>query len=190
MNPLKYDSPLKGILNGLSGQSLNAIGSLICRRLGLFLAIAYGLLAGAPSAADTIAGDTIVIDGRTLEVSGQLVRLWGLDSPDLNQTCTWGEKVIPCGRLAQGALKDLIIGAAIRCERRQVLEPSPSIAICFADSYDIGANLIHTGWALAHDPTSPVYRETERKARAAKRGLWRGDFARPSDWRAKSRGRN
>ena len=140
--------------------------------------------------ADTIAGDAIVIDGRTLNVSGQMIRLWGIDSPDLDQTCTWGEKTIPCGRLAQGALKDLIIGAAIRCERRQQLEASLSLAICFADSYDIGANLVHTGWALAIDPTNPVYRETERKARAAKRGLWRGEFTRPADWRAKPDGLN
>ena len=150
----------------------------------------YGFLAGAPLMAETITGPAIVIDGRTLEVSGQMVRLWGLDSPDLDQTCTWGTKVIPCGQLAQGALKDLIIGAEILCDRRHESGTSLRIAICFADSYDIGANLIHTGWALALDPTSPVYRETERKARAAKRGLWRGEFIPPADWRAKSSGRN
>ena len=152
--------------------------------------VAYGLLVGTPLSAETIAGDAIVVDGRTLMVSGQMVRLWGLDAPDLDQTCTWGGKLIPCGRLAQGALMDLIIGAVIRCERRRQSESSLNIAVCFADSYDIGANLIHTGWALARHPTSPVYRETERKARAAKRGLWRGEFARPADWRAKSHARN
>ena len=152
--------------------------------------VAYGLLVGTPLSAETIAGDSILIDGRTLMVSGQMVRLWGLDAPDLDQTCTWGENIIPCGRHAQGALMDLIIGAVIRCERRRQSESSPNITVCFADSYDIGANLIHTGWALARDPTSQVYRETERKARAAKRGLWLGEFARPADRRTKSVGRN
>ena len=189
MTPLKYDSPLKRVLIGICRESLSVVNSQFRRPSVPVLVIAVGFFMGAPLMAETIAGDAIVIDGRTLEVSGQMVRLWGIDSPDLDQTCSWGQKVIPCGRLAQGALKDLIIGAEVRCELRQIQEEPLRIAVCFADSYDIGANLIHTGWALALDPTSPVYRETERKAHTAKRGLWRGEFIRPADWRAKSDGR-
>ena len=188
MIPLKYDSPLKRVLIGLCCQSLSVVGSQFRRPSVPVLVIATGILMSAPLMAETITGDATVIDGRTLEVSGQMVHLWGIDSPDLDQTCTWGQKVILYGRLAQGALKDLIIGAEIRCELRQIQEESLRIAVCFADSYDIGANLIHTGWALAVDPTSPVYRETEKKAHTAKRGLWRGKFTRPADWRAKSDG--
>jgi len=119
MSALKYDSPLKGIFNGLSGRSLSVIGSQYCRRSGALLVVAYGLRLGTPLSAETIAGDAILIDGRTLMLSGQMLRLWGLDASDLDQTCTWGEKLIPRGRHAQGALMDLIIGAVIRCERRR-----------------------------------------------------------------------
>jgi endonuclease YncB( thermonuclease family) len=33
----------------------------------------------------------------TLEVQGQRLRLFGIDAPDLKQTCRWPNKVIPCG---------------------------------------------------------------------------------------------
>ena len=185
MSPPMFGKALKRNLIQICVESLNLFEFLLSRATLALLIFFCGFWIGAPLLAETITGNAVVIDGRTLEVSGHKVRLWGIDSPDPEQTCKWGAKTIPCGRLAQGALMDLIIGAAIRCEPRKEAESSLNTAVCFADSYDIGANLIHTGWALAQDPTSPVYRETERKARAAKRGLWRGEFTRPADWRTK-----
>ena len=76
MIPLKYDSPLKGILVGLCGQTLKAIDSLFFRRSGPLFAMMYGFLAGAPLMAETITGPAIVIDGRTprgIRSNGSLV---------------------------------------------------------------------------------------------------------------------
>lgn len=168
MNPLRYDKMLKTSLNILGDDRLRYLKQSLSVALVPLVAAALSFLVTGPAVADAIAGDAMVIDGRTLEVAGRKVRLWGIDSPDLDQTCTWSQKAIPCGHLAQGALKDLIIGASVRCEMKDPSNGSLSTAVCFADSYDIGANMIHTGWALTREPTSAMYQETERKARAAR----------------------
>jgi len=43
--------------------------------------------------------------------------------------------------------------------------------------------MVHTGWAMAGPDAPTGYAETERKAREAGRGLWRGDFLPPALWR-------
>jgi hypothetical protein len=57
-------------------------------------------------------------------------------------------------------------------------------AVCYdLDGFDIGRNMVHTGWALAYRQFSTDYVGTEDKAREAKRGLWKGEFVLPWEWR-------
>ncbi len=57
------------------------------------------------------------------------------------------------------------------------------VATCSADGFDIGANMVHTGWALAYRRYSKRYVAIEEKAKAANRGMWRGEFVPPWEWR-------
>ncbi|WP_448377774.1 thermonuclease family protein, partial [Fervidobacterium sp.] len=51
--------------------------------------------------AQTLVGRASVVDGDTLEVRGERVRLWGLDAPESAQTCLdEAERPWPCGRRA------------------------------------------------------------------------------------------
>jgi endonuclease YncB( thermonuclease family) len=44
--------------------------------------------------------------------------------------------------------------------------------------------MVHTGWALAARHYSRRHALTEERAKAARHGLWKGDFSVPRDWRA------
>ena len=67
-------------------------------RLLTISAVAFGLwLLPYSGDAQDISVEARVIDGMTLEVQGQRLRLFGIDAPDLKQTCRWPNKVIPCG---------------------------------------------------------------------------------------------
>ncbi len=155
-------------------------------KAGLY-ALIMALVVFTGALAQESAGTARVIDGDTLEVGGRVFHLSGIDAPELGQTCRWPNKEIPCGKISRTAMMDLVAGATVVCkpvaggaDTREGIE-----ALCAADGFDIGANMVHTGWAVVAPDGPPAYRSTEEKARAARHGLWRGKFALPWDWRMK-----
>ncbi|MDA0998251.1 MAG: thermonuclease family protein, partial [Proteobacteria bacterium] len=149
----------------------------------LLLAMLILILLAFPAHAD-ITGKPRIIDGDTIEVAGERIRLHGIDAPESNQTCEWPSKTIPCGRLATLALMDLMAGAEVTCKTRGKDRYGRWVAVCYdPDGFDIGKNMVHTGWALAYRQYSTDYVDTEDKARETKRGMWKGEFASPWEWR-------
>ena len=155
--------------------------------LGLALS---AVLASAPALAE-ITGTPEIIDGDTLEVQGQAIRLYGVDAPELGQTCTIKERPYDCGKIARTALLDLTAGVAVTC---RVLAAEPGAAAgearpgrCFAQGYDLSEGMAYTGWALAARQVSERYVVFEERARAAGRGLWKGRFVSPWAWRGGAR---
>ena len=150
------------------------------------LAAALMALPTKAGAQAVLEGPAAVVDGRTLTVAGRAIRLGGIDAPAPAQTCRWSGRTIPCGRIAGDALRDLVTGAVVRC-RLAPGTASPPVATCTADGFDIAGNMVYTGWAVTAPDGPDRYRAIQEKARAAKRGLWRGAFVMPSDWRAGGR---
>lgn len=138
--------------------------------------------ASAPALAAEVTGSPIIVDGLTLEIEGQRFRLWGIDAPPLEQTCTRASRVYPCGTVSRAALWDLVAGQDVVCEPvDDAAEVDGAVlASCTAGGFSLNENMVHSGWALADRATTDRYVATERKAKAARRGLWRGEF----DWRA------
>ncbi len=159
------------------------------RHLPATLCLALALAAGplAPSALAQVTGPPRVIDGDTIEVAGRVIRLYGIDAPELGQVCRIGERAYDCGKIARTALLDLTAGITLRCK---LASPNPEdglngrIGHCRADGYDLSEGMAYTGWALALRPVSDRYVAFEEQARTAGRGLWKGPFIAPWDWRA------
>lgn len=130
-----------------------------------------------------ISGPVRVIDGDTLEIEGKKIRLFGIDAPELNQTCEWPNQTIQCGEIAKTAMMDLVAGAKVICQEKDTDRYGRTVAVCFAEGFDIGRNMVHTGWALAYRKYSMDYVDTESKAQQAKHGMWKGEFVLPWEWR-------
>jgi len=159
------------------------------RNLILFLGLALAA-AIAPARAE-IAGPPIIIDGDTIEVQGVAIRLYGIDAPELGQTCRIGQHAYDCGKIARTALLDLTAGVPVICklvppDSDGALDDGPEgrIGHCTADGYDLSEGMAYTGWALALRRVSGRYLAFEDSARAAGRGLWKGEFVAPWAWRA------
>lgn len=63
----------------------------------------------------------------------------------------------------------------------------PIVAACYLEGEDLGAWLVCEGWALAYRRYSTAYVADEERARAARRGMWEGEFVPPWEWRAGTR---
>ena len=132
-----------------------------------------------------LAGPAKIIDGDTIVVAGELVRLHGLDAPELDQTFWWRGERIACGMMAMAALEALTAGIEVRCQAVERDRHDRLVAKVFSpDGVDIGRRLVLAGWALAYRQYSTDYVDAEAEARKARRGMWRGTFAKPWEWRS------
>ncbi|MDF2809908.1 MAG: thermonuclease family protein [Microvirga sp.] len=149
------------------------------------LAILLLLLLSPPVAAtDAIAGQATVIDGDTLEIHGQRIRLHGVDAPESRQSCEDGTgRSYACGRMAAFALADWIGRAVVTCDPRDRDRYGRIVATCTVRGEDMSAWLVQSGHALAFRRYSLDYVGAEDDARHRGAGIWQGRFTAPWGWR-------
>ena len=143
------------------------------------------LLAPSVAVAD-ITGKPRVVDGDTLHINQTKTRLHGIDAPEMKQTCRTSKgKEQLCGQLAKQALQRLIQGQDITCKGDERDRYGRLIAVCYTGPYDLNAKMVRQGWALAYRRYSMDYVDDENAAKVARKGLWRGEFVPPWEWRNK-----
>lgn len=149
--------------------------------LSLVLLLLLAFMAGRLDrvATRTEQGRAIVNDGDTLTLGQERIRLRGIDAPEIAQTCQRAGAEYACGRMAKQALNDLVAGRHVTCKGWQRDRYGRLLARCRAGDIDLNSALVAAGWAVAYGD----YEQEEARARAARAGIWAGDFERPQDWR-------
>jgi len=132
--------------------------------------------------ASEITGQASVIDGDTLAIRDERVRLHGIDAFEASQRCG-GQPGWPCGRRAAFALEGLIGGRNVRCEIRGRDRYKRAIGVCFVGSVDLNEALVRAGFALAYRRYSKDYVAAEAAAKADGAGAWSGVFVEPWEFR-------
>ena len=130
-----------------------------------------------------LSGRARVVDGDSLALAGERIRLHGIDAPESAQTCVAGGARWRCGEQATRGLRERIGGRTVACEERDVDRYGRIVAMCRAGGEDLNAWMVERGFAFAYRRYSRAYVGEEAAARSARRGLWRGDFVAPWDWR-------
>jgi endonuclease YncB( thermonuclease family) len=156
---------------------------VMSRKLGLSLLIvlfAALVLGGRPARADQ------VIDGDTLVVEGQHMRLYGIDAFEPSQTCLDRQgRPWHCGTAAKAALAELVQGEAIACTVVADEAKDGYVARCTGrDGIDLGGYLVRAGLALADPQAGKAYLADQAAAKAAAIGAWGGTFSPPWKWRS------
>jgi len=124
-----------------------------------------------------------VIDGDTLVIQGQNIRLEGIDAPESGQRCGTSGHEWACGQEASVALSNWLAEKQVSCSPKSKDRYGRTLARCFVGASDIQSWLVANGWALAYRKYSTDYVDTEDMAKARKVGLWQGEFIAPWEWR-------
>lgn len=138
---------------------------------------------------DGITGRASVIDGDTIEIAGQRIRLNGIDAPESWQTCKDASgKPYRCGKEAAFALDDFLAKSRpTTCRPAGMDRYKRVVADCFrADGRGINRWLVRQGWAVDWGRYSKgAFAADQSAARAERLGIWQGTFQRPCEARAK-----
>ena len=127
-------------------------------------AVAIWLLTTSLAIAD-INGTARVIDGDTIKIGEQCIRLFGIDAPEL------GTKN---GVLARTVMARIIGDNKVSCEDTGGRTYNRVVAICTAGGKDIASEIVRLGWAWDWPKFSlGHYKPQELEAWQARRGLWR-----------------
>ena len=140
----------------------------------------------APAEAGTpISGRAKIINGDSLEVAGERIRLFGIDAPEGRQQCRGANgQDYACGREAARILAALVGGRPGSCTLVTHDQYARDVATSEAKGHDLGEAMVRTGYARDYARHSKGrYAAAERDARAAKRGMWAGAFEDPAAWR-------
>jgi len=130
-----------------------------------------------------ILGPARVVDGDTLVVAGQTIRLDGIDAPEGQQRCQLQGRDWACGQQAARELASFLASRPVQCRFNGRDRYDRILAHCEVGGQDIGAWLVRQGWAVAYTRYSQRYVPEEAEARRLRTGLWAGRFQQPEDWR-------
>ncbi len=136
-----------------------------------FIAVRLGV------AGPVIDGDTLVGPG------GERIRLYGIDTPEITQSCERNGKTYRCGEEAKEVLRMMLKRGELVCEPTGKDRYGRIVAICWVDGVDVGSELVRQGHALAYRKYSKRYVPEEEEAKAARAGVWAGRFTAPWEWR-------
>jgi endonuclease YncB( thermonuclease family) len=145
---------------------------------------------GAPSvagAAETsLTGRASVIDGDTIEIRGERIRILDIDAPESRQTCSRTDGAQwRCGQQAALALSDWIGQQTVACATTKRDKYGRWLARCAVNGQDLGEWMAAEGWVVPfRDCKCETIRSASETARSQNRGIWAGTFIMPWEWRA------
>jgi endonuclease YncB( thermonuclease family) len=114
-------------------------------------------------------------DGDSLSVGQERMRLYGIDAPELSQTCERAGQAWQCGQEAKRTLQSLVTAPDTRCAGSERDRFQRLLVVCHADGVDLNGAMVRRGLAVSYG----AYRQEESQARAETAGLWGGTFEMP-----------
>ena len=119
-----------------------------------------------------IQGVASVIDGDTIEIHGQRIRLSGFDAPERGKACG----ATNVYQKAALYLSDQIGTRAVTCRSTGTDSYGRAVATCRVSGTDLGELMVRAGWARDWPKYSHgAYAGAEALARGGHKGIWNLD---------------
>jgi endonuclease YncB( thermonuclease family) len=131
-----------------------------------------------------IAGEARVVDGDTIAINNQSIRLAHIDAPEVKQPCIRKDthEVYNCGVESRDFLNELVNGRTVTCTNGKLDLYVRVLAECFIGNVSINRQMVVTGHAVLYK-TAKIYSAEQADAKQNARGIWASDFELPWVWR-------
>ena len=149
---------------------------LIFKLIITFLLIFFSF---ASFAENIIKGKAKIIDGDTIHIEKYKIRLYGIDAPEIKQTCTINKIIWECGFESSQALESIISEEEVRCKIVDIDRYKRFVAKCFVKNINLNQYMVQNGWAVAYRYYSDDFIKNEEIAKKNKAGIWQGKFLDP-----------
>lgn len=149
----------------------------------IILTVLFALAPGIAHA-QIVTGTAKAIDGDTLEVGGERVRLYGIDAPEKSQTCQRDGQAWNCGEDASGLLAHLAQGRSVICQQMDRDVYGRQVSTCTVAGTDLGRAMVESGLAVTLPQTGAQYVQAETSVKAHGVGIWGSEFVTPSEYRS------
>ena len=135
-----------------------------------------------------------VIDGDSVEIMKEKIRLFGIDAPEINQMCYKENNIhYACGHVSKLALERYIKKFSdykIYCYYSERDKYNRILGDCYIGPnslLNINRYMVFEGYAVAYLRYSEKYLDAQETAKSNKKGLWAGKFDLPEEWRKKNK---
>ncbi|WP_157959618.1 thermonuclease family protein [Devosia submarina] len=146
----------------------------------IVLAAAALVAAYLEPAPKPLQGSARASDGDSFRLGDERVRLLGIDAPELQQTCRDEKgRDWPCGLAARDRMAALLAEGGVDCRPEGHDQYGRLLSTCTVRGRDLALAMVSEGLAISADK----HKREEQAARQARRGIWRGGFDLPRDWR-------
>lgn len=140
------------------------------------------MLAATAGEAETVVGAAVVVDGDTIRIGDERIRLLGIDAPEGNQQCQGTAGAWACGESASVILAVLIDGQPVTCAWETRDQYERALGVCVTTfGIEINRRMVEAGYAWAY--LSAAYLDAEAEARAARAGIWQAPTQTAADFR-------
>lgn len=140
------------------------------------------------SVAADVQGVASVHDGDTFTVAGIKIRLFGVDAPEMAQTCQMPDgSDWACGRWSRDEVRRILAGVDLRCVKQDRDKYGRMVARCYLQDQDLAEQLVREGIVFSYAQYSHDYLAVEKTAKAARIGLWQATTTPPAEYRRQKR---
>ena len=134
----------------------------------------------------SFSGKTRVIDGDSIVVANNRVRLLGIDAPEHSQNClNQKNQEYPCGKISGEFLSNLVGDKEVICFYKHKDIYNRFLGNCFIQDLSINEEILKNGMAVIYSFTSSDKKmnDLELFAKEHRLGIWQGSFQLPKEYR-------
>ncbi len=153
--------------------------------------LAQPVIAGSLPPPPTISGTARVIDGDTISIRKQCIRLAAIDACEVDQAGFRRDVEWPCGKVARSFMRSIADGKHVECRVIDMDQYRRLVAQCFESGRDVGLAILAAGLAETlfrylpkqHRMELKAYVAAEERAKAARLEMWSAEIEKPSEYR-------